>query len=74
MTGMALWWRGELPQSPAQGIAWARGQRLLPLLLWRAEQQGWVLPEAVLQGARRAGYGVQARQLLAHQAGQIEVV
>ncbi len=53
---MALWWRGEVRATEAELIAWARRERLLPLLGWRAEVEGWTLPaelEAAIQRRRR---------------------
>ncbi len=62
---LALWQHGHLLASERHLLAWAQAQRLLPLLLWRAQQAGWELPAAVVQAARAARYRVQAHHLLA---------
>lgn len=63
--GLALWWRGEAAEPWLPLIAWARGQRLLPLLAWRAQRQGWALPQDVLDMARQARFRTEAHQALA---------
>jgi len=41
---MGVWWRGEVALPVDDAVAWLRGQRLLALMGWRAEQTGWDLP------------------------------
>ena len=64
---LALWWRGEIRLPEAELIAWARRQRLLPLLGWRAEQEGWQLPEALTNAIRRTRVLVAVGQTVADQ-------
>ena len=61
---LALWWHGECRLPEEELIAWAGRQRLLPLLGWRAEEQGWDLPEALTGAIRRARMVVAVRQAL----------
>jgi len=46
-------------------LAWATAHRLLPLLAWRATQQGWSLPTPLARAAQQARYQNQAQQALA---------
>lgn len=46
---LALWWHGDVRLPLDDAITWARRQRLLPLLRWRARQEGWTLPKALMQ-------------------------
>lgn len=62
---LALWQRGDCALPERDLLAWAQGQRLLPLLLWRAQQSGWALPAALARTARDARYREQAQQMLA---------
>ncbi len=64
---LALWWRGEIRRPEPELIAWARRQRLLPLLGWRAQQLGWELPAAMTEAIRRSRMAVAAQQALTHQ-------
>ncbi len=61
----ALWLRGECAAPEQHLLAWAHSQRLLPLLLWRAQQQEWNLPPSFARAARDARYREQAQQMLA---------
>ncbi|HEY89169.1 MAG TPA: nucleotidyltransferase family protein [Thermoflexia bacterium] len=58
-----FWWTGELTVSEAALISWARAQRLLPLLGWRAEQEGWSLSPMLQQAVQEARYRALAEQL-----------
>ncbi len=62
---LSLWWRGESDQSLPKLLAWATAHRLLPLLAWRATQQGWSLPTPLARAAQQARYQNQAQQALA---------
>jgi len=62
---LALWWHGECRLPEDELIAWAGRQRLLPLLGWRAEEQGRQLPETLTEAIRRARMVVAVRQALA---------
>ena len=62
---LSLWWRGESDQSLPKLLAWATAHRLLPLLAWRANQQGWSLPTPLARAAQQARYQNQAQQALA---------
>lgn len=64
---LALWWHGEVRLPESELIAWARRQRLLPLLGWRAQQLGWELPVAMTEAIRRSRMAVAAQQALTHQ-------
>jgi hypothetical protein len=64
---LALWWRGEIRAPEPQLIAWARQARLLPLLGWRAQTQGWQLPEMLQEAIRRRRREVTVSQALAHE-------
>jgi hypothetical protein len=64
---LALWWYGELRLPEHELIAWARRQRLLPLLGWRAAQRGWQLPEALTEAIRRTRMLVAVGQTLVDQ-------
>lgn len=64
---LALWWRGEIRRPVTELITWARRQRLLPLLGWRAQQLGWELPAAMTEAIRRSRMAVAAQQALTHQ-------
>ncbi|MFP4394980.1 MAG: nucleotidyltransferase family protein, partial [Anaerolineales bacterium] len=62
---LSLWRRGESDQPPPKLLAWATAHRLLPLLDWRANQQGWILPTPLTRAARQARYRNQAQQAIA---------
>ena len=64
---MALWQRGECRLPAHTLLAWAQAQRLLPLLLWRAQQAGWEFPATFVHAAQAARYHVQAQQVVAEQ-------
>jgi hypothetical protein len=64
---LALWWRGECCLPEAQLITWARRQRLLPLLGWRAQERGWQLPEALIEAIRRTRMLVAVGQAITDQ-------
>ncbi|MCU0522300.1 MAG: nucleotidyltransferase family protein [Anaerolineae bacterium] len=64
---LALWWHGEVRRPEAELIAWARRQRLLPLLGWRADRDGWHLPDALTTAIRRSRLTVAASQALTNQ-------
>jgi len=59
------WHSGNFVSLPESFIPWARGQRLLPLLLWRSQQQQWDLSSAIITAARQEHYHVMARQMMA---------
>jgi|GEM_PF-6124462 len=61
----ARFWRtGEVVIPVDALIAWARAQRLLPLVGWRAKREGWVLPEALREAVQVARYRQAAKQTL----------
>ncbi len=62
---LRYWWYGQLEGSPEALITWSRAARLLPLLGWRAQEQGWPLPDGLVQAARHERYAETARQQLA---------
>ncbi len=62
---LALWWHGEVRLPEEALIAWARSQRLLPLLGWRAQQEGWELPQSLTEAIRRTRMTVAIGQVLA---------
>ncbi|HOT90415.1 MAG TPA: nucleotidyltransferase family protein [Anaerolineae bacterium] len=62
---LALWLQGECRVSEGNLLAWLRAQRLLPLLMWRAQQQGWDFPSTFVCAAREAQYREQAQQTVA---------
>ncbi|MCD4738002.1 MAG: nucleotidyltransferase family protein [Anaerolineae bacterium] len=62
-----FWWTGELAVSEAALISWARTQRLLPLLGWRAAQEGWSLSPTLQQAVKEARYRLTAREVLLKQ-------
>ncbi len=51
-----FWRTGATSMSEPALIAALRAQRLLPLVRWRAAQQGWTLSDALTQAARAARY------------------
>jgi hypothetical protein len=63
---LALWWHGEMRLPEPDLIAWARRQRLLPLLGWRADTEGWQFPEAITGAIRRSRLAVAASQTVAN--------
>lgn len=60
-----FWHSGEIDMPAEALIAWARAQRLLPLIGWRAEREGWALPATLQEMVRTARYRQAARQTLA---------
>lgn len=61
----ARFWRTGEVAIPADAlIAWARAQRLLPLIGWRAEREGWTLPDALRDATQGARYRQAAKQTL----------
>ncbi|MEA3308230.1 MAG: nucleotidyltransferase family protein [Chloroflexota bacterium] len=48
-------------------MSWARAQRLLPLLEWRAAQEGWALSPTWQQAVRESRYRLSAREMLLKQ-------
>jgi hypothetical protein len=64
---LALWWRGECCLPEDDLIAWARRQRLLPLLGWRVQERGWQLPEALTEAIRRTRMLVAVGQAITDQ-------
>ena len=64
---LTLWWRGETVLPIEDLAAWTHGQRLLPLLAWRAARQDWALPAPLIEAARRVRYRTEASQVLAAQ-------
>lgn len=62
---LRYWWYGELEGTPEALVGWGRAVRMLPLLGWRAQTQGWPLPDGFLQAAQRERYAETARQQLA---------
>ena len=57
---LGFWRTGQSALPPETLIRWARAQRLLLLLPWRAQQRGWTLPAPVLAAARQEGYATAA--------------
>lgn len=64
---LALWWHGEVRLPESELITWARRQRLLPLLGWRAQQLGWELPVAMTEAIRRSQLAVAVSQTIIDQ-------
>lgn len=65
--GIHFWRTGEATV-PLEDLArWARAQRLLLLLPWRAQRCGWALPEGLLHFVRQEGYATAAWQARALQ-------
>lgn len=60
-----FWHTGQIDIPVEALIAWARAQRLLPLIGWRAEQEGWSLPKPLFEAAQVARYRLAACQTLA---------
>ncbi|MCD6555194.1 MAG: nucleotidyltransferase family protein [Anaerolineae bacterium] len=65
---LGFWRTGQSALPPESLIRWARAQRLLLLLPWRAERRGWTLPAPVLAAARQEGYATAAWQARALRA------
>ena len=59
-----FWHTGELAIPEDALIAWARAQRLLPLIGWRAEREGWALPGKLQEAVVEARYRQAAKQTL----------
>ncbi|MCD6351668.1 MAG: nucleotidyltransferase family protein, partial [Armatimonadetes bacterium] len=65
---LGFWRTGQSALPPETLIRWARAQRLLLLLPWRAQQRGWRLPAPLLVAARQEGYATAAWQARALRA------
>jgi hypothetical protein len=59
-----FWFTGEVTLPEPHLIAWLKAQRLLPLVGWRAEGEGWKLPPEVLRAVRQDHYRLTAEQSL----------
>jgi hypothetical protein len=64
---LALWQRGEVLLPEATLLRWLRRNRLLPLLGWRAEAEGWTLPDAVATAIHQQRLHVAVGQILVDQ-------
>jgi hypothetical protein len=69
---LALWWHGEIRVPERELLKWARRERLLPLLGWRSQTQGWALPQTLDEAIHRRRREVTAGQLLMHE--QLEAI
>ena len=58
---------GEVRGTVTELVAWGHAQRMLPLIGWRAAQEGWTLPATLAQAVQRARYREVARQATAAQ-------
>jgi hypothetical protein len=61
----ARFWHTGQTDIPLKTLtAWARAQRLLPLIGWRVEHEGWTLPEGLQEAVAEARYRQAAKQML----------